>query len=355
MSRFIREIYRDFKSYTPGEQPKDKAYLKLNTNESPYPPAPAVYKAMSEAEMDQMRLYPDPTGSKLKAKMAKLYGVNPENIFLSNGSDDIINFAFMAFNDTDDTIIIPDVTYSFYEVVANLHEINYEIKPLKDDLTIDWQWYCGINKNIVIANPNAPIGIALPLDHIEEIVRTNPDNIVIIDEAYAGFGAESAVPLIKKYENVLVSQTFSKSRSFAGGRLGYAIADAELIKDMTKMQYATNPYSVNTMSLILAEAAVDDDEYYQTNLNKIREAREYAAEKLKKLGFEVVPSKTNFLLVKYPGIGGRELYEKLKEKAVLVRHFPGERTKEYIRISIGTKEQMDLLVEIISEVINPRI
>jgi histidinol-phosphate transaminase len=351
MSRFIRELYKDFKSYTPGEQPKDRKYLKLNTNESPFPPAPAVYQAMRDANMEDMRLYPDPTGRKLKVKMAELYEVQPENVFLSNGSDDILNFAFMAWNDTNDSIVIPDVTYSFYEVVARLHEINYEIKPLRDDLTLDLEGYIGIDKNIVLPNPNAPTGIALSRTQIEELVRSNPDNVVIIDEAYAGFGAESAIPLTRKYDNLLVVQTFSKSRSFAGGRLGFAVGDAALIEDLTKMQYSTNPYAVNAMSLILAEAAVDAEDYYQENLQRIIEARDYAADKLNALGFEVLPSQANFLYMKLDGFGGRELYEKLKARGVLVRHFAKPRIDDYIRVTIGTKEQMDELIEVIKVVL----
>lgn len=351
MSRFIRELYKDFKSYMPGEQPKDRKYLKLNTNESPFPPAPEVYQAMRDADMEQMRLYPDPTGSKLKGKLAQLYKVQPGNIFLSNGSDDILNFAFMAWNDSADTLVIPDVTYNFYEVAAKLHEVNYEIKPLKEDLTVDWQGYIGIGKNLILPNPNAPTGIALTRVQIEAIVNSNPDNVIVIDEAYAGFGAESAVPLTVKYDNLLVVQTFSKSRSFAGGRLGLAVGDEALIQDLTKMQYSTNPYAVNAMSLILAEAAVDADPYYQENLQSIIESREYTAERLRELGFAVLPSKANFLYIKLEGFGGRELYERLKERGVLVRHFAKPRIDDYIRVTIGTKPQMDELIAVMSEVI----
>lgn len=351
MSRFIKERYKNFESYTPGEQPKDSEYVKLNTNESPFPPAPSVVKALKDVDMERLRLYPDPTGYNLKRKIANLYDVEPENVFLSNGSDDILNFAFLAFNDEDDEMVLPDITYSFYEVLARLHGVNYHTIPLKDDMTIDIKDYCGIGKNIVIPNPNAPTGIALTIEEVEEIVKSNPDNIVLIDEAYVDFGAQTSVPLIKKYDNILVSQTFSKSRSFAGGRLGFAIADKELVKDLATMQYSTNPYNVNTMSLILAEAAIDADDYYQANCKQIAEVREYVSPKLEELGFTVLPSKSNFVFAKHEKLSGEEIYKKLKEKGVLVRHFTKEKISEYNRITIGSKKEMDILLEKVAEIL----
>lgn len=352
MSRFIREIYRNFESYKTGEQPRDAEYVKLNTNESPFPPAPAVCRAVNAVDMERLRLYPDPTGRVVKKKLAALYGVAPENVLLSNGSDDILNFAFMAFNGREDPLVLPDVTYSFYKVAAGLHEIPYEIKPLKEDMTVDWKGYCGIHKNIVLPNPNAPTGIALTRDQIEEIVRTNPDNVVLIDEAYIDFGAESAVPLVSRYDNLIVSQTFSKSRSFAGGRLGFAIADPELIEDLAKMQYSTNPYNVNTMSLILAEAAIEADDYYKNNSRIIQRNREETASALTEMGFCVLPSLTNFLLVKHDRIDGEPLYQRLKQRGVLVRHFPTHRIAEYIRITIGSREQMEILIRTLREILS---
>lgn len=354
MSRFIRERFKEFKSYTPGEQPRDMDYVKLNTNESPFPPAPEVVAALDAVDMERLRLYPDPTGVKLKQKIAKLYGVEPENVFLSNGSDDILNFSFMAFNEEGDRLAFPDISYSFYEVVARLHNVECDIKPLRDDMTVDPADYIGINESIVIPNPNAPTGIALPVETLEEIVRSNPDNVVLIDEAYVDFGAKSCIPLIHKYDNVIVSHTFSKSRSFAGGRLGFAIADRELIADLAKMQYSTNPYNVNTMSLILAEAAIDADEYYKGNARFIAEARERTTNRLEDLGFEVLPSKANFVFAKHGSIGGEELYLGLKAKGVLVRHFGAERIKDYCRITIGSDEQMDVLFEKLAELLAER-
>lgn len=354
MSKFIKERYKSFEPYTPGEQPSDSEYIKLNTNESPFPPAPSVLKSLKEVDMERLRLYPDPTGVKLKEELAKMFGVTKENIFLSNGSDDILNFSFMAFNDDDDDLLIPDITYSFYKVIANLHGINYTIVPLKDDMSIDVEQYIGVNKNIVIPNPNAPTGIALSLDEVERIVASNPEHLVLIDEAYVDFGAESAVSLVNKYDNLLVSQTFSKSRSFAGGRLGFAIASPEIIQDLEMIKYSTNPYNVNTLSLILAEAALKADDYYQSNIEEIKRVRAYATAEQEALGFTVLPSQTNFIFAKKDGISGEDIYLELKKRGVLVRHFSDERIKDYNRITVGTKEQMDVLIGKLKDILNGR-
>ena len=350
MSRYIRERYKNFESYTPGEQPKEMEYIKLNTNESPFPPAPGVSRCLAEVDMKRLRLYPDPTGYNLKKKIAKLYDVEPENVFLSNGSDDILNFFTMAFNDEDDELLFPSISYSFYEVLANLHAVNYHKVPLKEDMSIDYRDYCR-DTNVIIPNPNAPTGIALPIDIIEEIVKGNPNHVVLIDEAYVDFGTESAVPLIKKYDNILISQTFSKSRSFAGGRLGFAIGDKGLIHDLATMQYSTNPYNVNLVSLILGEAAIDNDDYYQANNRIIEENRTYTTEKLEELGFTVLPSKANFVFTKHDKVDGDTLYQKLKDKGILVRHFTTEEIRDYVRITIGLKEQMNILLEKLGEIL----
>ena len=352
MSRFIRDLYKDFEAYTPGEQPKDMQYVKLNTNESPFPPAPEVIKALTETDMEKLRLYPDPTGSRLKDKIAALYGVKRENVYLSNGSDDILNFTFMAFNDPGDEIAMADITYSFYDVIAALHGIKPHIIPLADDMTIIPEDYIGLGMNMVIANPNAPTGLEMPQSSIEEIVKSNPDNVVLIDEAYVDFGAETAVPLIHEYDNVIISQTFSKSRSFAGGRLGFAIADASLIEDLCKMQYSTNPYNVNELSLILAEASIDADDYYKENSKYIQEVRAYTEQRLTELGFEVIPSKANFVFARHSEIPGEDIYLGLKDRGVLVRHFSSERIKDYCRITIGSREQMDVLFDKLEEMIS---
>lgn len=367
MSRFIKKSYKDFVSYTPGEQRNDGDYIKLNTNESPYALAPGVLEELSQEDLAALRLYPDPTGRALKEKLAALYGVGPENIFLSNGSDDILNFAFMAFVDEDEAIAYPEITYSFYPVIAGLHGVNVNRIPMKrvseleepdtscdcdDALFIDYRDYCGLGQNIVIPNPNAPTGQALSIDQIEEIVRTNPDHLVLIDEAYVDFGAESVIPLTKKYDNLLVSRTFSKYASFAGGRLGVAIGDAGLIRDLTSIQYATNPYNVNRLSMQLAEAIVENDDYYRANAEKIRATRARVIAALEALGFTVLPSLANFVFVKHASMDGAALYEELKRRFVLVRHFDDPAISDWNRISIGSDEQMDGLLRELRDILS---
>ena len=350
MSRFFSNKYSSLEAYTPGEQPKDMKYIKLNTNESPFPPSPkAIELAYEEAK--RLRLYSDPECSPLVAKGAELFGVKKTQILFTNGSDEILNFAFMAFCDKDHPIIFPDITYGFYTVFADLNGIPYEQIPLKDDFTVDYRDYLSTGKNIVIANPNAPTGIALPLWQIEEIVKTNPDNVVIIDEAYVDFGAQSALSLIDKYDNLIVTQTFSKSRSLAGARLGFGIACEELIADMNTIKYSTNPYNVNRMTMMAGYGALCENGYYMENCEKIAKNREYTTDELRKLGFEVLDSSANFIFAKSEKISGEELYLKLKEKGILVRHFTKEKIKEFNRITIGTKEQMDALIDAIKEIL----
>lgn len=340
MSKFFSDKFVSLEAYTPGEQPKDMKYIKLNTNESPFAPSPSVIKA-AEEEAGRLQLYSDPELTPLVAKLAELYGVDKENVIATNGSDEVLNFAFMAFSDDSHPIIFPDITYGFYPVFANLSGIPYEEIPLKEDFTVDYRDYVGKGKNIVIANPNAPTGLALTLSEIEEIVRTNPDNVVIIDEAYVDFGGESAIPLTKKYDNLLVTGTFSKSRSLAGARLGFGIASAEIIRDLNTIRYSTNPYNVNRMTMMAGCAALDDNDYYMQNCKTVTENRAYTKEKLEALGFSVLDSKANFLFAKSPDISGEELYLSLKSRGILIRHFSKERIKDYNRITIGTRAEME--------------
>ena len=349
MSRFINERFDALEEYTPGEQPQDKKYIKLNTNESPYPPSNKVLEAVSKSEVADLRLYCDPDCSKLKNAMAELFKVTENNIFLSNGSDDILNFAFMAYGQKG--AVYPDITYGFYSVFAELHGVESEIIPLKEDFTIGIDDFKNKGKLVVIANPNAPTGIALSLSEIEEIVKQNPASVVLIDEAYVDFGGESCYKLTEKYENLLCVGTFSKSRSLAGGRLGFAIANENLIKDLEKIKYSTNPYSINRLTQVAGFATIKDNDYYLENCEKIVKTREYATEELRKLGFEVLPSKANFIFAKSDKIGGFELYQKLKEKSVLIRHFEKERIKDFNRITIGTMGEMEILIEKIKEIL----
>lgn len=348
MSRFLSSRF-SFEPYVPGEQPKDMKYLKLNTNESPYPPSPRVLDAAAR-EAEKVNLYSDPDSSALRKKAAEIYGVEPENVLPVNGSDEALNFAFMAFCDKDTPIAYPSVSYGFYPVLSGLHGIPSVEIPLKK-LLIDPKDYVNLGKNIVIANPNAPTGQYLPPDAVEEIICTNPDNIVMIDEAYIEFGGETVIPLIKKYSNLIVVHTFSKSHSLAGARLGFAFADKALIADMDMIKYSTNPYNVNRMTSAAGVAAMEDNEYYLKNCRAVSEARDYTTKALRTMGFEVMDSKSNFIFVRSDAIEGGELYKKLRERGILVRHFSKPVLSDYNRITIGTKQQMDVVLSAITSIL----
>ena len=348
MSRFLNKRYAALEAYTPGEQPRDMVYIKLNTNESPYPPAPSVVAAMDAQQVENLRLYSDPTGLSLKQKLAQLYDLLPENIFISNGSDDILNFAFMAFAD-ERGAAFADITYGFYPVYGELHNVNVNLIPLEDDFSLDYKKYCGRNQMIVIANPNAPTGMEIPLWQIEEILKTNPDAVVVIDEAYVDFGGTSCYKLIETYENLLVVRTFSKSRCLAGARLGYAFGSPELIEDLEKLKYSTNPYNVNRLTMMLGCETVDAEPYYQEVSRKIQDTRAWSVEALENLGFQVLPSKANFIFASHPSIPGAELYAGLRQRGILVRHFTKARIKDYVRITIGTQAEMERLADALKE------
>lgn len=350
MSIFLSEKYKDLTPYTPGEQPKERKYIKLNTNESPYPPSEKATRAAALAA-DSLELYSDPEARKLCEAFAESIGVDRSCVIATNGSDEILNFAFMAFCDSVHPAVFPDITYGFYPVFAALNGVPYEEIPLKDDFTIDVDCYCNTGKTVFIANPNAPTGIALSLSEIEKIVTSNPDNVVVIDEAYVDFGAESAVNLIGKYNNLLVTQTFSKSRSMAGARLGFGIASPELIADLNMIRYSTNPYNVNSMTMAAGIGTLSDAEYTRKNCRAVIETREYAANALRALGFEMTDSKANFLFVRHPDMDGEELYLHLRERGILVRHFKGRRICQYNRITVGSREQMDALILALGEIL----
>lgn len=349
MSRFLKKQYQLLDAYTPGEQPRDAEYIKLNTNESPYPPAPSVVEAMTAQQVEQLRLYSDPTAKELKEKLAGLYAVKPENVFVSNGSDEILNFAFMAFGGQG--VVFPEISYGFYEVYAGLYQLDYEKIPLESDFALDYEKYCGKNKMVVIANPNAPTGMSIPVWQIEELLKSNPDSLVLIDEAYVDFGGETCLGLIETYDNLLVVRTFSKSRCLAGGRLGYAFANPAIIADLEKIKYSTNPYNVNRLTLLLGAATVDAEDYYREKCAEIVQTREWTKKQLEKLGFFVLPSNTNFLFAKTGKMDGGQLYETLKSRGILVRHFKNLKISQYNRITIGTKEQMEILINTLKEVL----
>ncbi len=350
MSRFLSEKHSRLEPYTPGEQPKARKYIKLNTNESPFPPSKKAIEAAAKAA-ETLQLYSDPECRKLTEKVAEHFGLKYENVLMTNGSDEILNFAFMAFCDKERPAVFPDITYGFYSVFAEINGVPFETIPLKDDFTIDKNDYIGINKNIFIANPNAPTGIAMPLSDIEEIIASNPQNIVVIDEAYVDFGASSAVSLIEKYDNLLVTQTFSKSRSFAGARLGMGLAQSDVIADLNMMKYSTNPYNINSLTMAAGFGVMEDDEYTQSNCKTIIETREKTVNSLNNLGFFCLPSSANFIFAKHEALSGLETYEKLREKGILVRHFEKERLKDFNRITIGSSEEMEALVLALKEIL----
>lgn len=337
--------------YTPGEQPQERKYLKLNTNESPFPPSPFAQRLAREAAGD-CQLYSDPECRSLVKIASEKLGVKENEILFTNGSDEILNFAFMAFCDKEHPAVFPNISYGFYPVFANVNNIPYEEIPLRDNFSINVEDYMGINKTIFIANPNAPTGIALSKDDIERIVASNPDSVVVIDEAYVDFGTESALSLIHKYDNLLVCQTLSKSRSLAGARLGFGVASSELIKDLNTIKYSTNPYNINRMTAAAGIGAITDTEYFERNCKIIAENRKWTMEELKKLGFTMTDSKSNFIFVKSPDISGMELYLRLKENGVLIRHFETPLLKGYNRVTIGSKEQMEEFIESVKYVLS---
>ena len=350
MSRFFSQKYSSLIPYTPGEQPKNMEYIKLNTNESPYKPSPKVYEA-AKKEAEKLHLYSDPQSSVITEKIANRYGVKKEQVLVTNGSDEVLNFAFMAYGDSEREMLFPDITYGFYTVFADLNGVKYKEVPLTSDFSVDINDYIGKNTTIVIANPNAPTGKALSLDEIEKIVKSNPNNVVVIDEAYVDFGAESAVSLIDKYDNLLVTMTFSKSRSMAGARIGFGIGSESIINDLNTIKYSTNPYNVNRMSQAVGSVAIDEDKYYMDNCKEIIKTREFVTSELKALGFEVLPSSANFIFARNEKISGKDYYLKLKEKGVLVRHFDKERIKDFARITIGTREQMEVFLSKTKEIL----
>lgn len=350
MSRFLSSKYKDLTPYVPGEQPKDRRYIKLNTNENPFPPSPRAQALAAEAAAG-LQLYSDPECTLLVEKAAQYYGIDRDEIIFTNGSDEMLNFAFMTFCDDNRPAVFPDITYGFYSVFAELNHIPYTTIPLRDDFSVGVEDYLGLNKTIFLANPNAPTGLALPMERIEAILQSNPNNIVVIDEAYADFNGESAVPLIHKYENLLVIQTFSKSRSMAGARLGLGIGCKALIRNLNVIKYSTNPYNVNSMTMAAGIGSLEDTEYFKTTLETILQNREWTANALKALGFSMTESRTNFLFVTHPKLDGAKLYQQLKDRGILVRFFNTPRLKDYNRITIGSKDEMQVLVTTIKEIL----
>lgn len=353
MSRFFSQKFASLIPYTPGEQPRDRRYIKLNTNESPFPPSPLAQR-LARQEAGDLQLYSDPACAVLVQTAAEYFGVEPDELIFTNGSDDILNFAMMAFCDADHPAAFPDVTYGFYPVLAGLNGVPFEEFPLREDFTIRPEDYIGAGATIFLANPNAPTGIALPLSDVERIIASNPDNVVVVDEAYVDFGGESCLGLIKKYDNLLVTRTFSKSRSLAGGRLGFGMGNRDLIRDLNTLRYSANPYCVNRMTMMAGVGAILDEAYFRFCCGGIVKTREETAEKLKTLGFEMTDSAANFLFIRHPRVGGMELYRFLYEKGILIRHFETPRLKDYNRVSVGSEEEMRSLTEALAELLGEK-
>jgi len=350
MSRFFSEKYDRLIPYTPGEQPLGKRYVKLNTNESPFPPSPRAQQLAREAA-ETLQLYSDPECRALRERMAHTLGHATEELIFTNGSDEALNFAFMAFCDDEHPAAFADITYGFYKVFAQVNNIPYKTIPLRDDFTIRVDDYLGLNATIFLANPNAPTGLALNRSDIERIAAANPDNVVVVDEAYVDFGGESAASLVRHHDNILVIQTFSKSRSLAGGRLGFAIGSKELIQDLNTVRYSTNPYNVNRMTMAAGIGALEDGDYFRRNCESIMATRRWTTNELRALGFELADSLTNFVFARHPAIGGGELYRQLKERGILVRHFDSRRLTDYNRITIGSREDMEMLLTALKEIL----
>lgn len=350
-SRFLNQRLRGLPPYVPGEQPQDGGLVKLNTNEMPFSPSPGVLAALRGEEGRRLNRYPDPEARLFVEALARHCGVKPARVMAGNGSDEILSFAFLAFFGGGKGAVFPDITYGFYPVYARLYGVPYRTIPLAEDFSLRPEDYYAAGANVVIANPNAPTGLALALQQIEGIVRANRDNLVIVDEAYVDFGAQSALPLVERYDNLLVVQTFSKSRALAGARLGFAVAHEEIIRDLNQMRCSTNPYNLDRMSLAVGVAALKDAAYYQDCCRTIIENREWTRSELQRMGFGVLNSRANFLFASHPALGGARLYARLRQEGILVRHFSLPRIENFIRITVGDAEQMQALTAALARIL----
>ncbi len=342
MMRTFEKNIRKVEPYVPGEQPQNKV-IKLNTNENPYPPCPGVVKALETLDTDRLRLYPDPACTLLVDALADFYHVKPEQVFVGVGSDDVLSMCFLTFFNSQKPVLFPDITYSFYKVWAELYRIPYECQKLDEDFRIVKEDYYRENGGVIFPNPNAPTAIYEELDVVEDIIRNNQDVIVIVDEAYIDFGGKSALELIDRYDNLVVVQTFSKARSMAGMRIGYAISNPLLIRYLNDAKYSFNSYTMNQAALVCGVEAVRDREYFEEGIRKIVETREWAGKRLAELGFRCLDSSANFIFATHPAYDAKELFEALKENGIYVRYWGSERIEQYLRITIGTRQEMEVL------------
>lgn len=346
----LRNI-RQVEPYVPGEQPQEQV-VKLNTNENPYPPSPEVKKALASLDTDAFRLYPDPASSVLIKALAEQYHVGEDQVFVGVGSDDVLSLCFLTFFNSDKPILFPDITYSFYKVWAQLYRIPYECPKLNEDFRIVKEDYYRENGGVIFPNPNAPTAIYEELDFIEDILKHNSDSVVIVDEAYVDFAGRSAIELIGRYDNLIVTQTFSKARSMAGMRIGYAIANPELIRCLNDVKYSFNSYTMSRAALVCGAAAVRDREYFEENVRKIVNTRERVKEELKSLGFVLTDSKANFIFARHPEYDAGKLFKELKEEHIYVRHWDDERIGQYLRITVGTEEEMNILSDFLKRALH---
>ena len=351
MSQFLSPEALALKPYTPGEQPRDQQYIKLNTNESPFPPSPKVLEVVNTPQVGLLNLYSDPTCKVLEDAIADFYGLRPENVTSGNGSDEVLAFAFRAFAGEGKPIAYADITYGCYKTWAALFGLESKVIPLREDFSLNVEDYMDFPGTIVIANPNAPTGMLLPASDIRRLLEADPNRVVIVDEAYAHFGAESLAPLTKEYENLLIVQTMSKNRNLAGARIGYAMGSAALISAVNRVKYSFNPYNVNRLSLLAGAAALADKEYFQKCCAAIVENRAWVTGELRKIGFTVLDSYSNFIFAKSEDISGQDLYLKLKDRGILVRWFDADRIRPFVRITIGSMEQLSALVDTIQELL----
>ena len=351
MSKFWNDKIKEIEPYVPGEQPKDKKYIKLNTNENPYSPSEKVIEKIKSMSLKDLKLYPDPDVSELRKVIAEYFSqkiderITKEQIFVGNGSDEVLALIFMTFFNKGDKVYYPDITYSFYPVYADLFDLKEVKIPLNENFEIEIDKYFGLDGHIIITNPNAPTSIALKLNEIEKIVKNNPTQLIVIDEAYIDFGAESSVKLVNKYDNVLVVQTFSKSRSFAGMRLGYAIGSGNIIEGLNRLKFSFNSYTIDRISIEAGIESFKDDDYFVKTNTKIIETREETVKKLKELGFKVLNSSANFIFISHNKVFAGDLYKQLKDNGILVRYFAKNRIDNYLRVTIGTDEDMEIFIE----------
>ena len=349
MKEFWSGRIREMTPYVPGEQPRGQTFIKLNTNECPYPPSPRALEAVRAAAGDSLRLYPDPECLELRQTIARRYRLSENQVFMGNGSDEVLAFAFQAFFDPEREIVFPRVSYSFYPVYARYFGLRYRQVPMKDDLSVDLDAMMGDNGGVVIPNPNAPTGMALPLERIEALLRANPEAVVIVDEAYVDFGADSAVPLIRDYPNLLVVQTASKSRALAGLRVGWALGSSNLIDGLRCVRDCINSYTVDRVAAAGLKGAMEDEGYFQSVRGRVMATRDRAAQRLAELGFSVLPSRANFLFVSRPGVSGAALQAGLRERSILVRRWDDPLIADWLRITVGTDGDMDALLAALAE------